>query len=74
MVLQSLNPQEIIHDILAYVITYFGQARNYVGQVRIIKLLAWHGKLVLKLMLVPAVKTFPTKQNRQDILQVILNI
>ena len=41
MVLQSLNPREIIHDILAYVITYFGQARNYVGQVKIINYL--HG-------------------------------
>ena len=39
MVLQSLNPWEIIHDILAYFITYFGQARNYVGQVKFINYL-----------------------------------
>ena len=42
MVLQSLNPWEIIHDILAYVITYFMEARNYVQQVKIINSLpAW---------------------------------
>ena len=38
-----------MHAILAYVITYFGQAKNHVGQVKVI----WPGKLVLKLMLVP---------------------
>ena len=44
----------MIHAILAYVITYFGQAKNYLGQVKVIKLLTRHGKLVLELMLVPS--------------------
>ena len=35
----SLIVLEIIHDILAFVITYFGHVRNYVGQVNIIKYL-----------------------------------
>ena len=34
MVFKSSNPWWIIHAILAYVITYFGQAKNYVGQVK----------------------------------------
>ena len=38
----------------SYVITYFGQAKTFVGQVKIITYLP--GKLVLKLMLVPESK------------------
>ena len=33
---KPLHPWEIIPAILAYVITYFGQAKNDVGQVKII--------------------------------------
>ena len=40
MVLKSLNPWRIINDMLAYVTTYFGQAKNYVGQVKIINYLS----------------------------------
>ena len=39
--------------ILAYVITYFRQAKTYCGQVKNHELLARRCKLVLKLMLVP---------------------
>ena len=35
-VFKSLNLQLIIHIILAYVITYFRQAKNYVMQMKII--------------------------------------
>ena len=51
MVLKSLDPWEIIHAILAYDITYFVQARNYVGQEKITKYLPGMViKLVLKLI------------------------
>ena len=49
MVLKSLTPWEIIHAFLAYVITYFGQAKSYFGQVTTCPAV----KLVLKFMLVP---------------------
>ena len=43
-----------MYAILAYFITYFGQAKDFVRQVKIIhELLAQHGKLVLKLKLLP---------------------
>ena len=42
----------MIHAILAYVITYFGQAKKYMEQVKVT--LAHHSKLVLKLNYVGA--------------------
>ena len=43
----------MIHAFLAYVTTDFGQAKKYVGQVKIIKYLPGMAELVLKLMLEP---------------------
>ena len=45
----------MIPVILAYVITYLWQVKNDVGQIRNHLVLARHGKLVLRLMLVPDV-------------------
>ena len=41
MVFKSLNPWWTIHAFLAYIISYFGQVKNYAGQVEIIHYL--HG-------------------------------
>ena len=52
MFFRSLNQK--IHEILAWAIIYFGQVKNYVGQVKQNhELPARHGRLVLKLNVFP---------------------
>ena len=59
---QTLNPWLIIYAILAYVITYFGQAINYVGQVKIIYYLPGVGSLFWN-MLVPVLVSDTSEGN-----------